>query len=292
VKRRRIWSEFLPPEELGARATIDLLLRFGIEPIVALPPHAETEAMALAFERLTRAGVSFGVWPLLSDEKGYWPSEENADAFYERVQDILQFVDASQSNVRTVAIDLEPPLWLVEKLSAVILLRGFAELPFRREQRRRSIDALIRIARVLHGRGLETIAAVLPPIVLDLRIKNDLWQGVLRTPVRAPGWSVLSPMMYTTLISRLLPPPRRVLARRLLFEAGRMLVKSVGPERASLSIGLVTQGKLGNEPAFASPRDLELDVAAAVAAGVKDLALFSLEGVLHRGSPETWLARF
>ena len=40
------------------------------------------------------------------------------------------------------------------------------------------------------------------------------------------------------------------------------------------------------------PEQLALDVAGMRAAGVKDLSLFSLEGVLSRDSPEAWLKAF
>lgn len=68
-----------------------------------------------------------------------------------------------------------------------------------------------------------------------------------------------------------------------------MLVRGVGPTRSSMSVGLVQSGKLGDEPTFASPDDLYQDVAAVRAAGIDDLALFCLEGALHRGAPERWL---
>ena len=293
-----MWSEFLPPEELGAGATVRLLQQFHLEPIVALPPHAETAAMSDALAKLSRAGVSFGVWPLLSDAEGYWPSEENAQAFEARMQAVLQFV-GTQSGLRTVAIDLEPPLGITKRLMdgslskrGAFLLRGVLELALREDPRRRSVEVLTRVASTLHARSLETIAAVLPPVVLDLFAQDDLWQGVFRTPVTAPGWSVLSPMLYTTLLRRMLPSRNAASARALLFETGKMLVSSVGPARSSLSVGLVTTGKLGDEPAFTSPRELTLDVAAARAAGIDDLALFSLEGVLRRGAPESWLVPF
>ncbi|MCK6550309.1 hypothetical protein L6R52_31020, partial [Myxococcota bacterium] len=61
---------------------------------------------------------------------------------------------------------------------------------------------------------------------------------------------------------------------------------------ASVSVGLAGPGKLGDEPVLPSPDALALDVAAARAAGVDDLALFSLEGVLGRASPEAWLEAF
>jgi hypothetical protein len=294
-----VWSEFLPPEELGSPATVRVLRRFDLEPIVALPPGAQTAAMAGALRELTTAGVSFGIWPLLSDAEGYWPSEENAVAFEQRMQEVLSFLDAAKAAPRTVAIDLEPPLDVTKRLMhgslsrrGAFLLRGVVELARREDSRRRSIEVLVRVASALHARGLETIAAVLPPVVLDLFARDDLWQGIFRTPVTAPGWSVLSPMLYTTLLRRMIPSRHALSARALLFETGRMLVGSVGPARASLSVGLVTTGKLGDEPAFGSPRELWLDVAAARAAGVEDLALFSLEGVLHRGAPESWLVPF
>ncbi len=297
--RRRAWTEFLPPEELGASATIDLLARFHIEPIVALPPAAETPKLADALHRLSTSGVPFGIWPLLADEEGYWPSEENAPAFEKRVQAALQFVESAKAMPKTIAIDLEPPLAITKRLMhgtiarrGRFLVRGIVEMALHDEERRRSIEVLARVARRLHGRGLETIAAVLPPVVLDLFAKDDLWQGIFRTPVAAPGWTVLSPMLYTTLLRRLLPTKSATSARALLYETARMLVRSVGPSRASLSVGLVTTGKLGDEPAYTSPDELRLDVATARAAGIEDLALFSLEGVLHRGAPESWLVPF
>lgn len=297
--RKRVWSEFLAPDELGSDATVRLLRRFDLEPIVALPPAAESGAMAEALRRLSAGGVSFGIWPLLSDADGYWPSEENAEAFEQRVQEVLRFLDGAGARVRSVAIDLEPPLGIAKRLlhgsllsRGAFVLRSFAQRASHRDVRRTALEVMARVARTLHGRGLETIAAVLPPVVLDLYAKDDLWQGIFRTPASAPGWSVVSPMMYTTLLKRLLPSRSALSARALLFESGRMLVESVGPSRASLSVGLVTTGKLGDEPAFGSPDELELDVAAARAAGVRDLALFSLEGVLHRGAPESWLVPF
>lgn len=294
--RRRVWSEFLPPEELGAEATVRLLARFDLEPIVALPPAAETSGMARALARLSRAAVPVGLWPLLEDGDGYWPSEENASAFVQRVRACLRFADAAGASVRTIAIDLEPPLSVTRRLlngsnreRGALLLAGVQELDERRALRARSIEVLTDLSQHLTEGGYETIAAAVPPVVLDLFAGGELWQGVFRTPVTAPGWDVISPMMYTTAIRPLIPSRSMRSARALLYEAARMMVRGIGPRRSGMSIGLVQSGKLGDEPAFSSPDELCLDVGAARAAGIEDLALFCLEGVLHRGPPERWL---
>src|SRR5437588_9404588 len=109
ARRRRIWCELLPPEELGHHATIALLEKFGLEPLIALPPDRETESMAKAIRALSQSSVPIGVWPLLSDEQGYWPSEANAAQFLPRVTRAIDFVDRAGASVRTLAVDLEPP---------------------------------------------------------------------------------------------------------------------------------------------------------------------------------------
>jgi hypothetical protein len=299
--RRRIWSEFLPPQELGQAATVALCRRFGLEPIVALPPQAETPAMAEALARLTRADIRLGLWPLLPDEDGYWPSESNAEAFVDRARVALAFAAAAGARVATLAVDLEPPLALTRQL-AVGSLRARASLlaeevaalrhRARRRARRAAVARFSGLQHELCDARIETLAAVLPPIVLDLASDTRVWQAVFRTPTTRPGWSVISPMMYTSAIAALLPRRSAQVARIFLYEAGRALARGIGRERTSLSLGLVAPGKLGHEPAYASPAELGHDVAAARAAGVDDLALFSLDGVLGRGAPEDWLVPY
>ncbi len=299
--RRRIWCEFLPPEELGAAATVDLLGRFGLEPIVALPPHGQTPAMAEALARLSKAGVRVGVWPLLSDDEGYWPSEPTARAFGDRVRAALAFADEAGAKVQTVAVDLEPPLETLRQLMSGPLTKRARVLideaprlrtPERRAERREAAEVFASLATELRGRDIETIAALIPLVALDFAFGTRFWQALLRTPADKPGWSVLSPMVYTTMIAPLFPFGGKAAARALVRRTGRAMVAKVGRERASLSLGAVQAGKLGDEPAYEGPDELRRDVEAAVSSGVDDLALFCLEGVLNRGAPEDWLVPY
>ena len=193
-------------------------------------------------------------------------------------------------------MDLEPPLGVTRELLGGPLRRraqifadqlAHIDTPERRAQRKAACATLTRLRGELGDSGIETLAAVVPHVALDLAATSDFWQAMLRTPATAPDWSAVSVMLYTSILEQQLPPPRS-LARALLFEAARATAATMGP-RASLSIGLVSHGKLGDEPTYDSPRDLERDVALARAAGVDDLALFSLEGTLRRGAPERWL---
>ena len=296
--RRRIWVEGLPASELGAPATTALLARFGLAPLIALPPAAETPALARALAALTDRGLEVGLWPLLEDAEGYWPSAENAELFAARVARALAFARAARVPIRTVAIDLEPPLPLTRAL-----FRGPSA------ERARLLAQRWRVMRVppvsaawapaearyqrlvaeLEAAGIETLAAVVPPVVLDLAAGTTTWSQIFGTPAWGPAWAVVSPMMYSSLLEAMVPgwlPPEV-----LIHEAGRRL-SALGPGRASLSLGLVGTGKLEHEPVLDAPEHLARDVGAARAAGIDDLALYALEGVLAREAPEAWLRAF
>lgn len=300
--RRRIWVELLPPDELGAPATIKLLTRFELEPIVALPPSHETPAMAEALAKLSRAGLRVGLWPLLDDSLGYWPSEVNVSAFATRVDQALAFAAAAQAKVQTIAIDLEPAPDQVRALLdpktvalAVAQAAGRAIGPGATRTRLKATEAFTQLRRRLGAAGIETIAAAIPLVLIDIgRRRPWLWQAILRTPVVGPSWDVVSPMLYTSMIASLLPAPgqaaRASLARAILRLGARATARL--PAGRSVSLGVVGPGKLGDEAALSSPAALAADTAIVTAAGIDDLALYALDGTLSRAEPEAWLAAF
>jgi hypothetical protein len=297
VGPRRIFAEHIAPATLGDAATVGLLSRYGLQALVAVPPGAESGALGEALARLSRTEAGVGVWPLLDDADGYWPSDGNAAAFTRRVQDVLSFARAAGATVRTVVVDLEPPLWVMERLMgprpvSAVARRVYMSCRATEAVRRRSAaQVLARLQEDLHRQGLETFATVIPPVVLDHPRGPGLWQAVFQTQVHRPGWSKICPMLYTSIMADLLPSGAAGSARALAHVMAARLVRHAGP-RAAGALGLTGTGKLEGEPVLPDPEALAEDVAAIRAAGVEDLALFSLEGVLARPAPEAWLQAF
>lgn len=297
---RRIFSEFLEPEVLSAPATLALLNKFNLQPLVALGPGAQTEPMARALHALsgTRAGV--GIWPLLSDEQGYWPCDDNVAAFSLRLDEALKFAHRAEATVGTVVVDLEPPLETMQSLfsggpgsHARTLLGRVVESSRRQShlRRRAAASEFAQIRRRLQAMDIETFATVVPPVLLDVPKGRGVWQAIFQTPVLEPGWSRVCPMLYTSVIGSLLGQDDLESARGLSFEFARRTVSLFGPASAA-ALGLAGPGKLGDEPVLSDPLDLARDVGMATAAGIQDLALFSLDGVLARSAPEAWLRAF
>ena len=201
-------------------------------------------------------------------------------------EEVLERTGSAGAAPRGLAIDLEPPIALLPDLIALRwrAIRDQMRRGLRRETARRYAE----LVTDLEGRGLETTCATFPLVVAD-RSGVGGWQRLLGTPVDAPPFSRVSVMFYASIIEGY---SRGKLARAdvlaLLDATARTARKRYGP-RASLSLGAVGRGILGDEPVYRSPRELAQDTAIARAAGIEHLVLFSLGGVLSRPPMDAWL---
>ncbi|MFU8802179.1 MAG: hypothetical protein ACNA8W_00080 [Bradymonadaceae bacterium] len=81
----RIWCEHLAFEEARQKEVLDLLLRGPIHPIFAVSHDADLHELAGLVTDYQKTGLEVGLWPLLSDEDGYWPSEANSTPYFARI---------------------------------------------------------------------------------------------------------------------------------------------------------------------------------------------------------------
>ncbi|WP_438043723.1 hypothetical protein [Sorangium sp. So ce128] len=292
--RRRIWSELLPLEVVRAPGTLALLRRYALELSIAVRPETAAGLPDLA-AACADAGVAVAVWPMIADEDGRWASAGNAAAFGAFVARLLDALDARRLAAAEVVFDLEPPIEAVRRAlaggrGALDLLGGGprgARGSTRWEEAQR---AYVELAGAVHARGVATSAAIVPLVLTDGPARG--WERLLGTPVSAPPWGRVGAMLYTSLIAGY---SRGALGREdalaLLAWGCRAAARRFGP-RAGASLGAVGKGALGDEPVYRSVAELREDVAAAVAAGVSDLSLFDLGGVLARPPAEAWIEAF
>lgn len=292
--RRRIWSELLPLEVVRMPGTLALLRRYALELSIAVRPETAAGLPDLV-AACADAGVAVAVWPMIADEDGRWASACNAAAFGAFVARLLDALDARRLAAAEIVFDLEPPIDAVRRAlaggrGALDLLgggpRGARGSPRWIEAQR----AYVELAGAVHARGVATSAAIVPLVMTDGPARG--WERLLGTPVSAPPWGRVGAMLYTSLFEGY---SRGALGREdavaLLAWGCRAAARRFGP-RAGASLGAVGQGALGDEPVYRSVAELREDVAAAEAAGVSDLSLFDLGGVLARPPAEAWLEAF
>ncbi|MFO0758358.1 MAG: hypothetical protein U0359_17840 [Byssovorax sp.] len=295
--RRRIWCETLPPEDLCAPATIALLRRYSLAPIVAVFPTTSRDVIARVIAAYAAEGLPAAVWPMLDDRDGRWASAGNAAVFCRFAGDLIGDLAARGQRPAELFVDLEPAIEAMKSsvASRAVNMQVAHYLPETFDAR--ALDAarasFSTLAAALRARGVRPSAAVAPMVLLDPeRGPRRPWEDRLGTPVEGVGWSHLSVMLYTSIFegwSR--GALRRDDTRQLLALAAAETARRYR-ERGSLCLGAVGTGAFGDEPVYRDVGELADDVGIALAAGVDDLSLFDLGGVLRRGSPEVWLDAF
>jgi hypothetical protein len=274
--RRRVWCETLPYGELARQALDIQLQRRGIDLLLAVRPW-QLDDVADVVRRFQASGVFVALWPMLADGDGRWASTATHVRFIAFTDELL----ARAPFADELVLDLEPPI--------AVLGRWKAGRPaWRSSPHPYALARSALIAAVGRWRATHRITtAVMPLLVLEL---GGQWlQRALGTPTSGLAVARHSVMVYTSLLegwSRGLVDRRR--AEVILGACARLTRRRFG-ERAALSLGTVGPGAFGDEPSYRTVGELARDVAIARAAGIDELSLFELGGIVRRPPIEPWL---
>ncbi len=273
-------------EALVDPATWKLLGRYGLDVALSVRP-SDVERVPAWATLAAEHKVTALLWPMIADEQGRWLSTSNAETFATFVREVK-----TRAPHLGIALDLEPPFAVVRaaldggfRAAAALLAEGRATSE--QAAGRETIEALC--CELSGASGGVTLAVV--PFVLADGDQVGAWGRVFGAPF---GLSVtrVNAMLYTTLVEGYSKGlVRREDACALLAAGCAAAVRHFG-SKSAVSLGAVGSGALGDEPVYAEPAALAEDVAIALAAGVRDIWLFDLGGVLNRSRPEEWLSAF
>lgn len=272
----------LPPRALS-RALKPLGDR-GIELLAAVRGD-EVDDVPELLRACDGEGVRCGLWPMLDDAHGRWPSVANARRFERYAERVLDAVPAA---VRPpdLAFDLEPPIHEVARWWS--RTRVDAAATAAPERWAESVARFASLASRVRATGAEALAAVVPMCLYDAPGGGG-WQRVMGTPIDAVPWDRTTAMLYTSIFEGW---SRRALSRdhaRALLVDGCRRVRARFGERGGVSLGAVSTGALGDEPTYRDPGELADDVALCAEEGVRDITLFDYAGVIRRAPADAWL---
>jgi len=267
----------LPYDELARPSIAGLLARYRVDLLLAVRPWQLAEVAELV-RRFQGAGVFVGVWPLLADEDGRWANGGSCGKFIAFADELVARVPFADE----IVIDLEPPLQQLARWKAG--RSGWRQAPA--FSYRTARDAYVTAARRWNTTHRVT-TAVLPMLAMEL---GGQWmQRVLGTPASELAVERHSVMAYTSLFegwSRGVIDRRR--AETLLVGCARLSRLRFGV-RAALSLGAVGPGAFGDEPSYRDVSELARDVMLSRKAGIDELSLFELGGIMRRAPEEAWL---
>jgi hypothetical protein len=277
--KRRIWCETGDPERTLDGPTLEALARREIELILAVFP-ASLRALPATLGRCARAGLRVSLWPMLDDAQGRWANARTMPAYLTFTWQVLDHTGGHP--VEALFVDLEPPIDLLrEALKSP--LRALRRLPQPGFEEAR--DRLQEAAHRARREGVPFASAVLPLVWLG----GSGWEEALGVPWRGVPWAAVHAMIYSSLVEGysggLAGPSTSGALVALTARQGRARLGGL----AGLSLGVIGPGALGDERPLESTASLRRDLAAAIAAGVEDIALFDLVGAQRRGPLDRWL---
>lgn len=291
--RLRFWAENISPPEI-LRYGLPLLKEFSAGVGVALFGDSMTDENARALHNLAAEGVELVFWPLLSPESGYFPGEDNIAEFRELTGRLLDWAGAYGVVPDMIAVDQELPFsQMLEVLDAAALGRVrravkvcASNLDWSRYQSARRELRLLN--SWIRERGVKTLSACLPWVALEVEGTYEIIQDMMETPVMGVDWDVISPMVYVSMIVGMTGGLISERDANWLVFVICLALRSARGDTAGVSLGVTGTGVFENEPVFKEPEELLCGLEAALAAGVRDISIYNLEGVLSRGNPRRW----
>lgn len=281
--RLRVFAETADWRRLSSAEVLGALASRGLQLVLAVRDDDDPLPVVAAART---AGVSIALWPMIADAQGRWASCANAEAFADHARGQLRRLVDADAAPDELCIDLEPPLPMVRRM-----IDRDGRWDGIVGDRTKGTAELARLIADAGAHGIASWGAVVPMILSD-RPSAPSWQRILGTPVDALPLQQVCVMLYTSLmVGYARGTLRRADAEYLLASGAQRARERWGP-RASVALGAVGRGALGDEAVYGDIEELRADVALARAAGIDDLALFDLGGVLQRPRPEAWLDAF
>lgn len=238
--------------------------------------------------------IEVGLWPLMDHGSGYWVSEHNCKEYSGLLDEVFEFSKENDLNIDNIAVDLEPPVYQVLKIKNGSLpnkLKTTMEILKTNLNDKKFEEAISEFGEIrdkIKDHGAESLAAIFDLTMLDHYSNQGNFQKLLGTPVLDIKWDHVSPMLYGSVLKGY---SKGVInqgdVESWIYSRCKDTRKIFG-NRSAVSLGLTSTGEFENEPYYRKPTQLKPDVQAAKVAGVNEISIWGLEGILNSEDPEKW----
>ena len=289
VSELAVWSEFLPPQEV--RGQLPALARFEADLYLAVQPDDLGEGLLALLREAETQNVGVRLWPQVPD-LGIWVNETNAVEFGVFVFELLEWVAANDVTVEWIIFDLEPSFEYAEQLRGTLGEEGLAAVLDLLAAHRTPEDfemargIIAEIVEQLHSVDVRAMAVTLPWTIDDLADSDADLQDIFDTPLAGIEWDKVSVMAYRPWFSDFLGAP---LSPGFVGSYAESVAARFA-DRAQVAIGNISSPGLLLPQGYSDPFEVTLDVSAARSAGITDVSLYSLDGMVLAGGAERWLA--
>lgn len=234
-------------------------------------------------------GINISIWPLLQVEQGPWASEHNYEIFGKLVSQTIDWLEREHIQPEYIVINMENGLAQMDSIKNFLKDNDHTSIikvllnNVDRERFNKSVEEYKRIVNEIHDKGFKAMITTYPFMVDDFQDEDPDIQDLANVPISGIDWDAYTFTPYRTAYSGDLGV---TFSPYIVFEYGKA-AGNLFKKKARLALGIIGESEHG--PGYKSPLDLEKDIAAAKAAGIEEIDLFHLGGMIREGNVSDWI---
>ena len=237
-------------------------------------------------------GVQVRLWPMLTQENGLWPNEDNVDLFSQEVDGLLTWLDANKIRPGWLIFDMEPPYALTMSMTSAaqqggvssvltLLMSSISPSTFSYAFQRFSD-----VIQAVHQKGWKVECVTYPLVLDDLVTGKQNIQMLFHIPVVGLPWDQVSFMVYESSFESLLG---KYYGPSIIASYSKDAYKYYR-DKAIVALGTIGIDPISGAQGYTDTASLFNDISAALGEGVRHIEIYSLGEILAQPDPQAWLA--
>jgi len=233
--------------------------------------------------------ISTIIWPLLETDQGPWANEFNYEIFGELVNKITDYLKEIEISPKYIVINMENSINQMDTIINYLKNKDYKAIiellmtNLDRESFNKGVAGYKKIVDDLHAKGYQVMITTYPFMIDDFKDGDPDIQDLANVPISGIDWDALTFTPYRTAYNG---DFGMTFTPYIVYDYGKA-AKNIFKEKARVALGII--GESSHGPGFTSSEDLSKDIAAAKAAGIEQIDLFHLKGMVESGDLDAWI---
>jgi len=270
-------------EQLAVFARYGLTMILGVD-----ESQTGSEELAAYLRAAEQADVPVRLWFLVARNEGLYANDTNAEHYAQKLLELAWWLIEEDLPVQWLVVDMEMDVarmyMLLDLFQQGLYFDALMALLDNRDPEGfdRASAVYRQMVEDLHDLGFYVMLVTAPLALDDLEDSDTSLQDIMDIPATTVQWDEFSTMVYTSEWVQNFGLP---FSSYLVYSYGKKTVEHY-PDRASIALGIPGLGVM------TEPEHLAADIAAAKAAGIERIQVFSYSCVANLSDPDTWHETF
>lgn len=287
-----ITAEYTPYSKLIEPEVVKLFSRYGISICLCVRDDQLGDELDKLYDVYEAEGVAILLWPLLPMKDGLYLNKHTVEIYLDYLDVLFKWAQDNKHKIEAIVIDIEPsyippkpgeePPGLWKNVKRII--KDLDKKSFNA-----SIPKFKNIVEKLHKNDCLAVVATFPFVIDDKKKGRHGFEDLFGGPVTTVEWDYIAIMMYTSWFVEI----GKSLgiswdsAHYLAHDYALDVLKLWG-DRGAVAVGVTNPGQGHEKVLYRSADEIAPALSAVRAAGIKNIGIYDLKGILESDDPEAW----